>query len=267
MHKKNKYTPNPDKERASAPETRASVTIEASFAIPMFLFAVLCLIWMIEIQSIRISIAGAAQNAAKKATEQTALVSVLNSIKLKSDIVELIGEERLENSIIDGGSSGISCWKSYVSPVTGEMNIVVEYKIKLPVPMFGSPSVSLSEEFKMSSWTGYNDRKAGEEGSEIVYITDHGTVYHEDYQCTYLQLSINYVPYTEAERMRNGSGGKYYACEKCVYGPPMAGVYITDHGNRYHNSLNCSGLKRTIRAIEKSDAGWRGGCSKCTGKE
>ena len=201
MHKKNKYTPNPDKERASAPGTRASVTIEASFAIPMFLFAVLCLIWMIEIQSIRISIAGAAQNAAKKATEQTALVSVLNSIKLKSDIVELIGEERLENSIIDGGSSGISCWKSYVSPVTGEMNIVVEYKIKLPVPMFGSPSVSLSEEFKMSSWTGYNDRKAGEEGSEIVYITDYGTVYHEDYQCTYLQLSINYVPYTEAERM------------------------------------------------------------------
>lgn len=129
MHKKNKYTPNPDKERASAPETRASVTIEASFAIPMFLFAVLCLIWMIEIQSIRISIAGAAQSAAKKATEQTALVSVLNSIKLKSDIVELIGEERLENSIIDGGSSGISCWKSYVSPVTGEMNIVVELSL------------------------------------------------------------------------------------------------------------------------------------------
>ena len=79
------------------------------------------------------------------------------------------------------------------------MNIVVEYKIKLPVPCSGSPSVSLSEEFKMSSWTGYNDRKAGEEGSEIVYITDHGTVYHEDYQCTYLQLSINYVPFTEAE--------------------------------------------------------------------
>ena len=84
MHKKNKYTPNPDKERASVPETRASVTIEASFAIPMFLFAVLCLICMIEIQSIKISIAGAAQGAAKKASEQTALVPVLNSIKLKS---------------------------------------------------------------------------------------------------------------------------------------------------------------------------------------
>ena len=72
--------------------------------------------------------------------------------------MDLLGEERLENSIIKDGSMGISCWKSYVSPVTGEMNIVVEYEVKLPVPMFGSPSVSLSEEFKMSSWTGYNDQ-------------------------------------------------------------------------------------------------------------
>ena len=113
MRKKmNKYTPNPDKERASAPETKASVTIEASIAIPLFLFAVLCLIWMIEIQNIRISIAGAAQSAAKKASEQTAMFSVLNSIKLKSDILDLLGEEWLENSIIKGGRSGISCWKS-----------------------------------------------------------------------------------------------------------------------------------------------------------
>ena len=140
MHKRKKHTPNPKRERASAPETRASVTIEASFAIPMFLFAVLCLIWMIEIQSLRISIIGAAQSAAKSASEQTALIPVLNSIKLRSDIVDLIGEERLENSIIKGGSSGISCWKSYVLPSTGEMNIVVEYEVNLPIPLFGNPS-------------------------------------------------------------------------------------------------------------------------------
>lgn len=264
MHKRKKHTPNPKRERASAPETGASVTIEASFAIPMFLFAVLCLIWMIEIQSLRINIIGAAQSAAKSASEQTALIPVLNGIKLRSDIVDLIGEERLENSIIKGGSSGISCWKSYVLPSTGEMNIVVEYEVKLPIPLFGNPSAEFREEIRMSAWTGYEDRNRNGEDSKIVYVTEHGTVYHEDPQCTYLQLSVSFIPYTEVERMRNESGGKYYGCEKCVFGTAMTGVYITDHGNRYHNSLNCSGLKRTIRAIEKSKAGWRGGCSKCT---
>ena len=112
----NKNTPNPTCERASAPETRGSVTIEAAVGIPMFLFAALCLIWLIELQSIKISILNAAQNAAKSAAETTSVVHVLNSIKLKSDIVKLIGEERIERSILDGGSSAISCLKSYVSP-------------------------------------------------------------------------------------------------------------------------------------------------------
>ena len=142
----NKNTPNPTCERASAPETRGSVTIEAAVGIPMFLFAALCLIWLIELQSIKISILNAAQNAAKSAAETTSVVHVLNSIKLKSDIVKLIGEERIERSILDGGSSAISCLKSYVSPYSGEMNVTVEYKIKMPVPVLGSMSAKRTEE-------------------------------------------------------------------------------------------------------------------------
>lgn len=264
MAQSNKNTPNPTIERASAPETRASVTIEAAVGIPLFLFAALCLIWLIEIQSIELSILNAAQGAAKKASVQTAAVPVLNSVKFKSDLVKLIGEERIERSIIEGGSSGISCIRSYVSPYTGEMNIRVDYRIRIPLSIFGSPSVRKKEEFRISAWTGYEDRGIDGEEGEIVYITESGSVYHEDYQCSYLQLSIGFVPYTELSGLRNGDGGKYYKCEKCVLGEAMTGVYITGYGNRYHNSLNCSSLKRTIRAVKKSEAAGRRGCSKCT---
>ena len=275
-----KIQPNKDKnltkpERASVPGIRynndilnkkGSVTIEAAFGIPLFLFAALCLIWLIEIQSIKISITAAAQSAAKSAAEDTAVIPVLNTIKLKSDIVSLIGEDRINRSIIRGGSSGISCWKSYVSPATGEMNIKVEYDIMVPIPVIGSPSASLEEKFTISSWNGRNNEQMGGENREIVYMTENGSVYHEDYNCSYLRLSLRYVPYEELGAIRNESGERYHACEKCVIGSAMTGVYITENGNKYHNTLGCSGLKRTIYAVKRSETGGVGGCSRCSGQ-
>lgn len=268
----NKNAPNQHMERASVPgtkrhrkyQTNGSVTIEASFAIPLFLFAVLCLIWLMEIQNIRISIVNAAQNAAKKAAESTAVVPVLNSVGLKSDIVDFVGKERIERSILDGGTSALSCWKSYVSPDTGEMKIVVEYRIRIPIPMFGNPSAELREEFRMNSWRGFPDMGMDAGDSEIVYITENGIVYHENYHCSYLQLSIRLVPYTQLYQMRNSYGGIYHKCETCFTGETMSGVYITENGNRYHSSLNCSGLKRTVRAVKRSETGGRGPCTRCS---
>lgn len=250
-------------ERASAPEITGSVTIEAAFGIPLFLFAVLCLIWLIEFQTIRFSIANAAQNAAKSAAEDTSVIPVLNIWKMKSDIVTLIGEERLERSIVRDGKDGISCLGSYLSPGTGEMNIKVTYRIQIPVPLFGQPSAKIEQEFKLSSWTGY--MSSGEEsvGADIVYVTDNEEVYHEDYRCTHLHLSVRAVGFEEIQELRNDGGGRYHACEKCVFGPSMGSVYITDTGDRYHNSLNCSGIKRTIHAVKRTEVSGLGGCSRC----
>lgn len=99
------------------------------------MFAVLSLIFLIEIQSIRGCIHAAGSDAAKQVAESTAVLPVLNTIQLKSNLVNLIGEERIERSILNGGTSAISCWKSYWIPGTEEINVVIEYKIKIPVPL------------------------------------------------------------------------------------------------------------------------------------
>lgn len=255
---------NSNRERASALGSKASVTVEAALIIPLFLFAVLSMVYLLEIQSIRTSIRIAVQSAAKTAAADAVTIPAVNVIKLKRDIVNNIGSDRIERSILAGGSTAICCTRSYMSMVSGEIQISVEYSVRLPFPRFTNLTAKFREDMKVKGWTGYTKRKGSEEGEEIVYITNTALVYHEDYQCTYLQLKIRFVPYADIESIRNEDGGKYKKCDKCVHGDTMAGVYITSSGGKYHNSLSCSGLKRTIRAVKKSEVGGRGGCSRCS---
>ncbi len=264
MTQSNTKQSNDNSRRTSVSGSKASMTIEAALTIPVFFFAVLSLVYLMEVQAIRTTIHAAALNAAKICTEDTAVVSILNPIKLESEMVKFIGSEKMNRSIISGGSSGLHCGTSYLSPLSGELKIIVKYNIKMPFPGFMNLTAKCKEELKLSSWNGFIKRGMESEDNQIVYITETGWVYHEDYNCTYLQLSIQFVPYEDLWKIRNEEGGKYYKCEKCVHGDAMPGVYITNSGNKYHNSLSCSGLKRTIYAIPKSEAFGRGGCSRCT---
>ena len=231
MTQSNQKPSNKNLKRASVPGAGGSITVEAALSVPIFFFAVVCLIYFIEIHNVQTTIRAAAVHASKICTEDTALVPVLNTSKLESEIVRSIGAKRLENSIVSGGSKGIQCAGSYCNPNGNELNVVVRYGIRLPFLQFGNLSAEYKEEMKFSSWNGFQ-KKGLESGDEqIVYITKTGLVYHED---------------------------------KCVHGSAMAGVYITNTGGKYHNSLTCGGLNRTIYAVQKSRVIGRGGCSRCT---
>lgn len=240
------------------------ITAEAALAVPLFFFAVLVLFYMIEVMSVRTTIRCGMQYAAKEAVEDVYLNPVVTPGSLEADIISAIGSERLERSIVVNGSSGIHCEKSRMSMITGVLELRVAYQVKLPVPVFAAGAVDMKESMRMKGWNGYTGFGAGQENEETVYVTENGMVYHRDYHCNYLELSIRAVPYGEVEHLRNESQGKYHACERCVHGGAANEVYITEYGERYHNSLSCSGLKRTIYAIPLTEAVGKGACSKCS---
>ena len=117
---------------------------------------------------------------------------------------------------------------------------------------------------RVKGWTGYISGGGGTDKETIVYITDYGLVYHQDMYCTYLELSIRAVKPEEIETLRNQSGGKYYACSSCKNKEETEGIlYVTDYGDRYHTSLECSKVKRNIYAVPLDEVYGLGGCSKC----
>lgn len=244
---------------------KGSITVEAAMAVPVFFFAVVCLFYLIEIMAIQISVRAGLQYAGKELAGRAYPTGIVSNATVSEKVLYAIGPERVERSIIEGGKSGIDCSQSVFSPMTGIWNLSAKYNIRIPVPMFRIGSLSYEETMRVKTWTGYEGTGLCATDDTVVYITDTGLVYHRDYHCTHLELSIRMVPKEQVEHLRNSGGGKYYACERCKsYGNES--VYITEDGNRYHGSLSCSGLKRTTYAVKLSEITGRRPCSKCSGK-
>jgi hypothetical protein len=161
---------------------------------------------------------------------------------------------------IRGKRAGISLLSS---DLTGDQIILrASYGMRLPCVLLGSYNYQFLQCVQSRKWIGNQtlDEDTGED-ERWVYITPNGTVYHNTRTCSYLDLSIQGVGRRSVHTMRNVSGGIYRPCESC--GGDASTVYITDYGNRYHSSLVCSGLKRTIYMVKISQVGGRRICSKC----
>ena len=134
---------------------------------------------------------------------------------------------------------------------------------------FQSAAVRVGCRARVRAWTGSSGRKDDGEGltgkgERLVFVTEHGSVYHTTSRCSHLALAVRQVESTSVKDMRNSGGGRYYPCEKCVgSGETYPYLYVTEQGDRYHNSLECSGLKRTVRLEELSSLAGMGCCSRC----
>ena len=252
---------------------KASLTIEAAIALPLFMFFIMAMSYFLIIISlqtdIRLCMDEAARSLGKQAymAQETDAGASVSYFTIRNAVITDDLKERLDNSRIVGGSDGLNMTYSGYDEESGILDIVVCYSYEIPFFSDIVGNLRFIQRVRCRAWLGGDLSGSGADDLEgqIVYITPSGTVYHLTMSCPYLDLSISSIAYEDVSSARNKNGQQYTKCSSC-FNAASDTVYITDYGTKYHSSLSCSALKRTVIAIDMSEAGDRSACSKCGGQ-
>lgn len=267
------------KSNRAGKRAEGSMTLEAACVLPLFLFAMLAILQFAKIETVSTALLAGMQDTAKDMAAY-AYIKEIGAPTGDSFAEELLSggisaayakSSVVKKANLKSSDGSISLWKS--SFTENEMiDLAVTYEVRNTYTILPIPRVKAALRTRVRAWTGRDGNGSSMQGEdqketekeEMVYMTMTGTVYHKDENCTHIKLSIKTVSFEQAKELRNKSGGKYHACERCG-GKTEGNVYITDYGDRYHSSLGCSGLKRSVLKIPLSQAEDRRACSKCGG--
>ena len=281
-------TPNNNK-RAYLP---ASATVEATLVIPVYIYAVMTVLYLVQVIAIKSSVSQALYDntrilsryayaymkyqggdnkiltAEKGGSYNCAVKEGVTIALAQRMLVDSLGSGYADRNHIVGGNTGFNLMESSIMDNSNVIELIVNYTIKNPFDIFGIGMIRISQSCKTEAWLGEDYDMGAYDPQKIirmVYITAMGEVYHTDRNCTYLCPVVYSICSSEMDAARNASGAKYYACEKCAADRHSSIFYITQYGDRYHESATCSKLGRTVLEVPLDSVSDRRPCSKCSG--
>lgn len=261
----------------TAPENKGSLTVEAAFVLPIFLFFLVGILQLSQAVQTEGAVRSSLWEVGKRLStyayitecggEEGEIDKLFGAGALAYTHTSFLaqkGRDYWNQSIVSGGSNGFSFFLSSYLKEDGYLDLVVTYKLRIPFPLTGDIYLPQVQRCRVRGWVG--EKEDDIKGEEKVYITESGSVYHITKSCSHLTLTIQEVSPGSLPQARNGSGGKYTPCEKCGK-EPMQGknYFITKEGDCFHTKRSCGGLRRTILTIPLSQVGKRSLCKRCGG--
>lgn len=280
----------------------ASTTVEASLVVPIFVYAAVAVMYMIQVVAVRARVNEALYDTLRKSARYAYVYDSLKGLsgddsgnaknKITADennpaqlsgmlssglsiaafqqlFISELGEDFAKNNNIVGGNPGWNFAQSKVLNNNSLLDIKLTYYIKNPFDVFGVAIIKVSEVKRTNAWLGEDSDSFTYNTSQVVdkdiyvYITSGGSVYHTKKTCTYLTRNLKTSNVSETGSLRNNSGGKYYPCTICKADTATGEVYYTDYGDRYHKTAICTKLSRDILTVKKSSVPERRECEKC----
>lgn len=257
-------------------QQKGSLTLESAAVLPLYFLAMVMLISMMDIFRIQAILVSALSQSAKELGMYAYSIDGENKSPVgtvtdaacaayaKAEVQKRIKGENLTGIV--GKRAGITLLGSHYR--NGIVTLKANYLYRSPAAVFPVLPVKIEAAASAQAWLGYEGDKYGSTdegpGEEMVYVTDHESVYHTSGECTHIKLTVKHVGMQNALESKNQYGEKYHPCEKCMKGHGNDWfVYITEKGNRYHSDSSCGGLSRHVRLMKKSEADNRSACSRC----
>lgn len=242
---------------------RGSATLEAMCIMPMMLFAFWAFYSMGQIYILENQIYQATMNTAGFLAEYAYLaedtgVEPLGYMIANGKLREYLPDDNRTEQYVAGGTYGIRVTNPKVLDDEGFICLAVRYQVQIPVPFLRNLSIPIGVQVRQKAYTGYSDNGEMNAEEQYVYLAEYSSVYHVSRSCSHLKLTI--IPVSEG-MIRTA----YSELEPCAYcGTQQTGTYyITETGDCYHTSMQCSGLKRTVRRVKLSEASGYAPCSRC----
>lgn len=244
----------------------AAATVEACLVVPLYLYAVLTLIYILQFINVRCDIDKAVYSALKYQTGIARLSGAVTDASVYGTLLYNLGYDYASSHHIIGGNAGIIVLAD-MSDDSSILNVDITYHIKNPFDIFGIGILKQTHQYTVETWLGEDKSKTwkdGNEASEKVYITENSDVFHRKRQCSSLSVTIMEISIDKVNSARNENGGKYHECSSCKKNGAYGNiVYITPFGNEYHARDNCFALKRTVLQVPIDSVKDRRACLLC----
>lgn len=219
---------------------RASLTVEASLALPVFIFAMTLLMMPFK---------------------------VMNEERVR--IAELDAKTQAASKMItDGGAEGIS---GMIADMALDDNDVIQIRGRV-VKSQKSTGFLTGRTFDQEvvsarrAWVGRNGKAepggddTEEDDDPYVWICEDSDVYHS---ATCFHIFKDFSITTVADAKSSGCS----ACDRCAKGAASGAAYVLPGMNKYHTSTSCSAMNWKAARVKKSEAEAQGRhpCAHCKG--
>lgn len=269
---------NSSVKRMSLFPPKGSMTLEAAIVLPLFLFFFINLLSILEMMRLHSNLSMALREtgndlaiygyAYRKLDDsnnsvlgETIMSVSFSYIYVKNKIIAYAGKEYLQSSPLKDVNR-LLFWETHIMEEEDTIELLLTYKVSPVFSLAGFREARMYNCYYIRAWTGFDVADEEGEVKEYVYVTETGEVYHVDLNCTHLKMSINEVYLFQIHQLRNIYGEKYDLCSLCDRAGGFR-VFITETGNKYHQDLQCSALKRTVTKVLKSEVGAYRPCKRC----